>query len=92
MQRSAYWVLMLVLLVFACQTTPEKKAYELFAEEAWDGFTAETSRITSVGWCVSGDFKGQAGAVLIVPEGRNYLVKRQYLDTKECQLNIPVIV
>lgn len=91
---SPLWICLLLLLLVGCtllpeggsQTAGEQRPEYLIAQQQWEGFTAVGSRPTGVGWCVFGNFRGQDAAVLLVPTGQTYLVKRQYLDTQECAL------
>jgi hypothetical protein len=85
---------LLFLFIVGCTQRPEQlqrssgeqRPEQLLAQQQWDGFTAIGSRPTGVGWCVFGTFKGQNAAILLVPSGQTYLVKRQYLNTQDCAL------
>ncbi len=81
----------MVFALLGCTPTPQAQPralqpFESFAQNQWSGFTVSDSQRVSVGWCVSGDFKGQAAAQWIIPYQQGYLIKRQYLDTTTCEL------
>jgi len=79
-------IALLVLLFASCQLPTPLDPWVDYAQQNWDGFSAESHRTVSIGWCVSGEFKGQKAAVWIIPHGGSYLIKRQYLATTECKL------
>ena len=88
--------ILIILLLLGCAAPQQMKTlqpWESFAQQQWSGFTAQESKRVTIGWCVSGEFKGQKAAEWIIPYQQSYLVKRQYLDTQACQLpefNLPL--
>ena len=86
MRRLFTPLVLLILLFVACQQPTPLDPWVSFAQQNWDGFSASGSKTVSIGWCVSGEFKGQEAAIWIIPNAGSYLIKRQYLATTECKL------